>query len=295
MPKSKPNFNDLYAFYQVAHFGSFTKASQTLGVSQSALSHTIKTLEHRLSVKLFYRTTRRLALTQQGQGLFDAAKASFDNLNGELTKIANQAHTPSGKVRINASFDVIFYHLLPRLAHFGQDYPEIELEFTSHSGFSDIVGEQFDAGVRLGADVGENMVAVRISKPLQMALAGSPSYFKKYGFPKALAELDGHHCLGYQLQKGGVFDWTFEKDSKTHTHTPKGNWTFNDSFLIVQAAKMGLGLVYEPVDLMQDALDTGELIRVMPEYSQHLDELYLYYPHREISQALRVVVETLKI
>ena len=288
----RENYNDLYVFVMVAQEGSFTKAAAKLDIAQSGVSRTVRDLEARLGVQLLNRTTRKLSLTQAGERLYQTAQESFQTLDNGLALLAHYRDTPSGTVRINASQHAIDKLLLPKLASFRQLYPDVRLELISESRFVDIVEERFDAGIRLGGEVDENMVAVPITRDMEMAVVATPEHFRRYGFPQAVADLTSHPCIAYQMSDGSLYTWKFADGSK---HQPQGQWVFSDSYMETAAAKHGLGLAYVPVDLVADALERGELIRVLPAQSYRFEGWYIYYPHRNVSPALRVVIDTLAI
>ena len=291
----RENYNDLYAFLLVAQEKSFTKAAQKLGVSSPALSKTIRLLEQRLGIQLFTRTTRTVSLTQAGEQLFRTAEQSFHKLDNELAILEHYRNAPTGLVRINAGLQIVETLLIPKLVHFQQQYPEVQLELNSDNRFIDIIVEGFDAGVRLGDDVSEGMIAVRISEPMKMAVVASPDYFERYGIPKTIQELAQHQCICYRLSNGGVYQWEFEHNAEKITISPKGQWIFNDDNPARTAAKKGLGIAYLPEDLVSNELASGELIQIFGEQCLALPSLYLYYPHRNVSPALRAVIDTLKL
>ncbi len=295
MINPRENYNDLYTFMLVAREGSFTKAAAKLGVAQSNVSRTLRDLEQRLGVQLLHRTTRKLSLTQAGEQFYHAVADGFQVLDKGLTMLAHYRATPSGTVRINAGQYVIDKVLMPRLAAFRQLYPDIRLELISENRFVDIIESQFDAGVRLGGDVGEGMVAVQLTKEMEMAVVGTPEHFRRHGFPQTPQDLADHPCIGYQLSDGSVYAWDLMEDGQPARHKPQGQWVFSDSYLEVAAAKAGLGLACVPLDLVSEELAQGVLIRVLQPYTCSLDGLYLYYPHRNVSPALRLVVDTLKM
>ncbi|HFN3512265.1 TPA: LysR substrate-binding domain-containing protein, partial [Enterobacter hormaechei] len=183
----------------------------------------------------------------------------------------------------------------PKLAIFKQRYPDIRLELMNESRFVDIIAERFDAGVRLGPEVGQGMIAVRITPDMEMAVVAAPAHFRRYGFPQTPADLDAHPCIAYQFADGNHYQWELVQDGKRVTHRPEGQWAFSDSYMEAEAARLGLGLAYVPVELVADDLERGTLIRVLQRYSLRMDGLYLYYPHRNVSPALRAVIDTLKI
>ena len=289
------NYNDLYFFMLVVREGSFTAAAQRLGLAQSGISRAIRELEARLGVRLLVRTTRKLSLTQAGEQLYQATLSGFDSLNQGLATLAYYRNTPSGTVRINVSQHSIDKVLLPRLALFQLRYPDIRLELITENRFVNIIDKRFDAGIRLGSDVGEGMVAVRITSGMEMAVVGTPDHFRRYGFPHTPDDLVAHPCIAYQFADGSLYQWELNQDNKKVTHRPQGQWVFSDSYMEAEAARRGLGLAYVPEELVTDDLTSGKLIRVLQPYSISLEGSYLYYPHRDVSPALRVVIDTLKI
>lgn len=248
----RENYNDLYVFMIVAQEGCFTRAAEKLGVAQSGVSRTVRDLEARLGVQLLTRTTRRLSLTQAGLQLQRTLQEGFHQLNGGLGMLAHWHHTPAGTVRINASQHAIDEVLLPKLAGFGQRYPDVKLELISENRFVDIIGEQFDAGVRLGDEVDEGMVAVRIAPDMEMAVVGTPEHYRRYGFPQTPQDLAAHPCIAYQFANGGLCHWEFTYEGRTFKHPPVGQWVFNDSYMEAAAAKAGLGLAYVPIGMVAD-------------------------------------------
>lgn len=292
---NRNNYNDLYTFVLVAREGSFTKAAAQLGVAQSGVSRTIRDLEAHLGVQLLTRTTRKLSLTQGGEQLYNAVLASFQSLDSGLEMLAHFRDTPSGTVRINASQHAIEKVLLPKLATFRQSYPDIRLEFITESRFVDIIDERFDAGVRLGSEVGEGMIAVRIAPDMEMVVVATPDHFRHFGFPQTPGDLATHPCIAYQFADGSLYQWEFWQDEKPVKHRPQGQWVFSDSYMEAAAARLGLGLAYVPEELVADDLARGTLISVLKLYSHSFAGLHLYYPHRNVSPALRLVVDVLKI
>lgn len=291
----RENYNDLYLFMLVVREGSFTAAGQRLGLAQSGISRSVRELEERLGIRLLVRTTRRLSLTQAGEQLYQTVESGFEALDMGLATLAHYRYTPSGTVRINASQHAIDKVLLPKLAVFKQRYPDIRLELISESRFVDIIAERFDAGVRLGPEVGNGMVAVRITPDMEMVVVATPEHFRRYGFPQTPADLEIHPCIAYQFADGCLYLWEFNQDDKKITHRPQGQWAFSDSYMEAEAARLGLGLAYVPEELVADDLEHGTLIRVLQRYSQRLVGSFLYYPHRNVSPALRVVIDTLKV
>jgi DNA-binding transcriptional LysR family regulator len=295
MMAKRENYNDLYLFMLVVREGSFTAAAQRLGLAQSGISRSVRELEERLGVQLIVRTTRRLSLTHAGEQLYQTVESGFDALDMGLATLAHYRQTPSGTVRINASQHAIDKVLLPKLAVFKQRYPDIRLELISESRFVDIIAQRFDAGVRLGPEVGSGMIAVRISPDMEMVVVGTPEHFRRYGFPQVPTDLAVHPCIAYQFGDGSLYAWELNQDGKKITHRPQGQWVFADSYMEAKAAALGLGLAYVPEELVSEDLEQGKLIRVLQRYSQRLEGSFLYYPHRNVSPALRAVIDTLRI
>lgn len=288
------NYNDLHAFATAAQSKNFSQAAQKLGISPPALSKTIRLLEARLGVQLFNRTTRSVALTQAGEALFAAAHKSFATLDGELERLAHYRDTPAGKVKITAGLQVIQDILIPRLARFQHQYPDIVLEFHANNRFVDIAGEGFDAGIRLDGDVDESMVAVRISEPLAMCVAGAPGLFERHGFVKTIHRLNDYPAVGYVLGSGKLYEWTLFSDGLPVKITPNAQFVCDDDQAVKTACLHGLGLAYLPQSLIAQELADGRLISILQTHCPPLPALYLYYPHRNISPALRAVVDELR-
>ncbi|UCZ74059.1 LysR family transcriptional regulator [Dickeya zeae] len=292
---NRENYNDLYLFMLVAREGSFTKAATRLGLTQSGVSRAIRELETRLGVQLLTRTTRKLSLTQAGEQLYRTTLTGFDSLDLGLATLAHFRDTPSGTVRINASQHAIDKVLLPKLATFSLHYPDIRLELISESRFVHIIDERFDAGIRLGPEVDEGMIAVQITPDMEMVVVATPDHFRHYGFPQTPADLVVHPCIAYQFADGSLYQWELWQDGKPLRHKPQGQWVFSDSYMEAAAARLGLGLAYVPEELVTPDLEQGTLIRVLQRYSHRLAGLHLYYPHRNVSPALRMVIDALKL
>lgn len=291
----RENYNDLYLFMLVVQEGSFTGAAQRLGLAQSGISRSIRELEKRLGVRLLVRTTRKLSLTQAGEQLYRTTLSGFDSLNQGLSALDHYRDTPSGNVRISVSQHTIEKVMLPRLAGFKHRYPDIRLELISENRFTDIIGERFDAGVRHGPEVEDGMVAVKITHGMEMAIVATPEHFRRYGFPKTPEDLDAHPCIAYQFADGSLYQWEFNFNNNQVYHRPEGQWVFTDSYIEAEGARRGLGVAYVPEELVSDDINTGRLIRVLQPYTITLEGLYIYYPYRDVSPALRIVIDALKL
>ena len=293
---SRPNLNDLQAFVVITREGSFTRAAAQLGVSQSALSHTLRALEARLGVRLLTRTTRSVATTEAGQRLYLAMASRLEEIDQALAAVSEFRDRPAGTVRISASEHAANNILWPKLLKVLSDYPDIHIEITVDYALSDIVAQRYDAGVRLGEQVAKDMIAVPIGPMLRMAVVGAPGYFSRYPPPRVPGDLAGHDCINLRLPThGSLLQWDFEKDGHELKARVEGQWTFNSSFPILRAAIAGCGLGFLPEDMVAEALASGALVRVLEDWCQPFAGYHLYYPNRrEHSSAFRVVVEALR-
>ena len=290
------NFNDLLAFVTVAREGSFTRAAGTLGVTQSALSKAIRGLEEGLQIRLLTRTTRSVAPTSAGERLMKAIGHRFDEIEAELEALTDLRDKPAGTVRITCGDNVLHTVLLPRLAPLLRDYPDIKLEFDMNYGFRDIVADRFDAGVRMGNTIDNDMVAVPIGPPLQMAVVASPEYFAVNPIPKTPADLTRHQCINQRMPtSGGLYVWDFEKRGRKVNVRVDGPLIFNTAPPQVDAALAGLGISLLPEDELMSHLESGRLVRVLQDWCPKFAGYHLYYPSkRQPSPAFSLVVKALR-
>jgi DNA-binding transcriptional LysR family regulator len=290
------HLDDLLAFLAVARERSFTGAAAKLGVSQSALSHTMRDLEARLGVRLLSRTTRRVAPTEAGERLVQTLGPRFEEIEAELTAIGDLRAKPAGTVRITATEYVADAILLPKLAKLLRDYPDIKVEIAVDYGLTDIVTQRYDAGVRSGEQVGKDMIAVRIGPDVRMAVVGAPSYFRNQLEPKRPQDLVGHNCINLRLPThGGLYAWEFEKAGRQLKVRVDGQLTFNTTAQMLNAALSGLGLTYVPEGLVQPHIAKGRLKRVLEDWCPPFSGYHLWYPsRRQSSAAFARVVEALR-
>jgi DNA-binding transcriptional LysR family regulator len=288
--------DDLSAFLAVAREQSFTKAAAKLGVSQPALSHTIRQLEARLGVRLLTRTTRSVAPTAAGERLLHSIGPRFDEIEAELAAVRELREKPAGTIRITATEFAADAILLPKLAKLLPQYPDIRVEIIVDYGLTDIVAQRFDAGVRSGEQVGKDMIAVRIGPDMRMAVVGAPSYFRKQPEPKKPQDLVGHNCINLRLTThGGLYAWEFEKGARELKVRVEGQLVFNTTQQMLNAALSGLGLAYIPEGLAQPHLAKGRLKRVLDDWCLPYSGYHLYYPsRRQSSAAFALVVEALR-
>lgn len=293
---AQPNFNDLAAFAMVAKERSFTKAGAKLGVSQSALSQTIKALEERLKLRLLTRTTRSVAPTEAGLRLLESVAPRFDEIEAEIAALGELRGKPAGTIRITAGEHAAISVLQPALKRFLPDHPDMKVEIIVDYGLVDIVAAGYDAGVRLGEQVAKDMIAVRIGPEMRMAVVGSPDYFKRFGLPGAPQDLASHNCIASRLPTyGGLFPWGLEKDGREVKVRGDGQLVFNSLALRLNSALDGLGLAYLPEDQTIPHICTGRLIRVLEDWCPPFPGYHLYYPsRRHFSPALSVLVDVLR-
>src|SRR5829696_2488674 len=294
MPRK--HLNDLLAFLAVARERSFTRAAAQLGVSQSALSHTVRGLEERLGVRLLTRTTRSVAPTQAGERLLRTAGPRLAEIEAELDGLSEFREKPAGTIRITAGSHVTDTILWPKLRTFLADYPEIKVEIALDETLTNIVEQRFDAGVRLGEQVAQDMIAVRISPDVRFAVIGAPSYFTNRPRPISPQDLIGHTCINLRLPTyGGLYAWEFERGGHELAVRVEGQLVFNGIFQILNAAVDGFGLAHIPEDIALPHIVSGRLERVLENWCPSWTGYHLYYPsRRQSSAAFNLVVEALR-
>lgn len=294
MPRE--NFNDLLAFVTVTREGSFTKAAAVLGVSQSALSHTIRGLEERLRVRLLTRTTRSISTTEAGERLFQSVAPRFEEIELELAAVSDFRDRPAGTIRISAAEHAAITVLYPKLSKALREYPDIKVEITIDYALADIVAQRYDAGVRLGDQVAKDMIAVRIGPDLRMAVVGSAAYFSGRKRPRTPHELAEHNCINRRLPTyGGIYAWELSNGKQDLNVRVEGQWVFNSSTPVLRATLDGCGLAFLPEDMVLEHIKAGRLIRVLDAWCQPFPGYHLYYPNRrQFSRAWQVVIEALR-
>jgi len=293
---ARDNLNDLLAFVAVAREGSFTRAAARLGVSQSALSHTLRVLETRLGMRLLTRTTRSVAPTEAGERLLRTIGPKFDEISAELASLSELRDKPAGTIRITAGEHAVETLLWPALARLLPDYPDIRVEVTIDYGLTDIVAERYDAGIRLGEQVAKDMIAVRIGPDMRMFVVGSPAYFARHGKPKSPQDLTSHNCINLRLPThGGIYAWEFEKNGRELRVRVEGQLVFNSTPMIMKAALDGAGLAYLPENRVQPFIEQGRLVHVLGDWCPPFSGYHLYYPNRrQNAPAFALVVDALR-
>jgi DNA-binding transcriptional LysR family regulator len=287
---------DLLIFAAVARERSFTKAAAKLGVSQSALSRTIRAFETRLGLRLLARTTRSVAPTEAGERLLRSVGPRFEEIDAELKSLGELRDKPAGTIRITAVDYAIDTVLWPKLAKLLRNYPDIKVEFITDYGLTDIVAEGYDAGARHGEQVAKDMIAVRIGPDMRMAVVGAPSYFKDRTEPTKPQDLIGHSCINLRLPThGGLYAWEFEKGGHDLRVRVEGQLIFNGTPQMLNAALAGFGLAYVPEDLAHPHLAKGRLRRVLEDWCPPFSGYHLYYPsRRQPSAAFTLLVDALR-
>lgn len=287
---------DLNAFMTVAEEESFTRAAARLNTSQSALSHTVRRLEARIGVRLLTRTTRSVAPTEAGKQLLDTLGPAFAMIADELSSINEFRDKPVGTVRITTSEHAAYEVLWPALEKLLAEYPDIKVEICIDAGFTDIVANRFDAGVRLGESIAKDMIAVPIGPDLRMAVVGSPDYFARHPIPLIPRDLTDHQCINLRfITTGALYSWEFERDGREQKVRVDGPLVFNNVGLILRAARAGFGLACMLEDHVLEDLASGRLVRVLDDWCLPFAGYHLYYPNRRRgSAAFSLVVEALR-
>lgn len=293
---ARENVNDLIAFLAVARDRSFTRAAARIGVSQSALSHTIRQLETRLGVRLLTRTTRAVSLTEAGERLAEGIGPHFEEIEAQIDALNALRDKPAGTIRIAASDYAIRHLLWPRLRPFLRQYPDIRVELTLDNGLTDIVAERYDAGVRMGEHLAKDMISARISPDFCLAVVGAPAYFADHPAPAHPKDLVGHRCINFRLPgSGSLYAWEFEDNGREIRIRVDGQLAFNNIFDLLEATLDGFGLGYIPEEIVEPYVATGRLVHVLRQWSPRWEGFHLYYPsRRQSSPAFVALVEALR-
>ena len=290
------DLNNLLAFIVVARERSFTRAAAQLGVSQSALSHTIRRLEEKMGIRLLTRTTRGVSTTEAGERLYMNLGPHYEGIQTELSALYALNDKPAGTIRISTHDRPADTILWPKLSKLLPLYPELNIEISINYELIDIVAERFDAGVRLGDQVAKDMIAVRISPDVRMAVVGAPSYFKNRVIPQTPQELTGQNCIRLRLPThGGIYAWEFEKGGQILHVQVQGQMIFNQSVHILNAALQGYGIAYLPEEQIKPYVAEGQLIQLLEPWCPTFPGYHLYFPsRRQSSPAFSLVVDTLR-
>lgn len=286
---------DLTVFAAVAEERSFTKAAARLGMTQSSLSQIVRRVETRLGLRLLTRTTRSVAPTEAGERLLRTLVPALEELDSSIAALGAQQDRPAGTIRITSVEHAAKTVIWPALKKLLPDYPGIVVEMSLDYGLVDIVADRFDAGVRLGEQVDKDMIAVRISPDMPMAVVGAPSYFVNQPVTRTPQDLVKHACLNLRgPTSGGPYPWVFEKRGRSMNVRVHGQLVFNTIDLILDAAINGFGLAYVPADQVKAHVDDGRLVSVLHDWCRRLSGYHLYYPNRKQPAAFALVVEALR-
>ncbi|WP_426816629.1 LysR family transcriptional regulator [Winslowiella sp. 2C04] len=292
----RKNVNDYLAFIAVAREQSFTKAAAQLGVSQSALSYTIRTLESHLGLRLLTRTTRSVSVTEAGEQLLNRIGPHFDEIESEIAALSSMRDKPAGTVRINAVEHAAETILWPKLSPLLLDYPDINIEIISEYGLKDIVAERYDAGVRLGEQIDMDMISIPLAANFCFAVVAAPAYFQDKPQPVTPYDLSKHSCIKLRLPThGGFYVWEFSKEGNELKVRIEGRGAFSSISMMRQAALDGLGIAYLPKDIVDTAIADGRLIQILADWCPPRPAYHLYYPsRRQHSPAFSLVLEALR-
>ena len=288
------DLNDLATFAIVAEEQSFTRAAARLGMSQSAISHSMRGLEKRLGLQLLARTTRSVSPTAAGNTLLRNLNPALQRIELSLAEVRKQKESPAGRIRLIIPRTATYMVLLPKLAQFARAYPEIVLEVTSSNDPVDLVAQQYDAGIQIGEFIQRDMIAVRVSKDMRLAVVGSPEYFKSHKLPRTPRDLKDHACIGFRFSTA-IYRWEFEKGRKALTVNPQGPATFDDPDLVIQAVLNGVGIGTAMEEPLAQMIADGRLIQVLKDWCPMFPGYFLYYPSRRNQPAaLAALINTLK-
>lgn len=292
---ARPSLSDLNAFTAICTYRSFRKAADELGVSRSALSHTIRGLEQSLGVRLLNRTTRSVAPTDAGARLLERLSPVLRDLDAALDALTAESGSPSGLLRINANFAAARWLLFYVVPTFRSQYPDVELDLVSEGQLIDIVNQEFDAGVRLLEAVPQDMIAVPFGEDIRFVPVASPNYLSTRGWPKAPDDLMKHQCIRHRMPSGKRYRWEFSRAGQSLALDVPGMLTLDDSLLMVEAAIEGLGIAFVAEPFAQSAVAEGRLVTILEDWCPPESRLALYYPgHRHIPAKLQAFIEVLR-
>jgi DNA-binding transcriptional LysR family regulator len=287
---------DLTAFVAVADQLSFRRAASRLGVTPSALSHSMRQLEEHLGMRLLNRTTRSVSVTDAGSRLLERLRPAISEIAGALEDLNQERQRPVGRLRIYAIHLAASAVIAPIWRRFLSTYPDVHLELAVGEAPTDIVAKGFDAGIGPRDRVPADMIAVRVMGPLKIAVVGAPTYFARRRAPRTPDDLARHICVEYRREADGeVLMWLFERNRKSRRISVDGRVMVNNADLAVRAAVDGLGIAYTGEALAEPFLRSGQLVRVLEDWSPSFEGLFLYYPgHRQVPAALRALIDMVR-
>ena len=289
------DLGELSAFATVAGERSFTRAAARLGISQSALSHSMRGLEKRLGVQLLARTTRSVSATAAGATLLREVAPALERIEQAVAESRKQRETPAGRIRIIIPRTATKTVLLPKLAQFVHAFPEVVLEVTSSNDPVDLVAGEYDAGVQLGEFIQRDMIAVRVTREMRLGVVGSPKYFESHPVPRKPQDLKDHACIGFRFSNS-LYRWEFEKGRTALSVSPQGPASFDDPDLVIQAVLDGVGIGTAMEDSLTELIAEGRLIHVLRDWCPSFPGYFLYYPSRRNQPAgLAALIDSLRL
>lgn len=293
---ARENITDILAFLAVAQERSFTRAAGRLGVSQSALSHTIRGLEARMGVRLLTRTTRSVAPTEAGERLMNSVGPRIEEIEAEITAVSDLGDKPIGTIRITAIDHVVDTVLWPRLAPVLEQYPDVRVEISADYRMVDVAADRYDIGVRYGDQVQQDMVAVKLTEDIGMSIVAAPRYFESHAVPLSVEDLMRHNCICLRLSSsGGIYAWELREGGRNVDARVSGQLIFNGAYQMLAAALSGYGLAFLPQEMTQPHVEAGRLRAVMQDCCPSFPALHAYYPsNRNSSRAMRLVIEAIR-
>lgn len=291
------DLGELAAFVAIVEEGGFRRAAARLNLQPSTLSHSLRSLEEKLGVRLLNRTTRTISLTEPGQALLSQVGPALASIATAVETINDFRDHPAGSLRISVPRVMAAHVLAPRFREFADRYPDVTLEVAADNGFVDIVKQGFDAGIRLGESLEQDMIAVRVTQDLQTAIVASPDYFSRHAPPAMPRDLHDHRCIGMrQVSAGALYRWEFAKDDRAFSVAVAGPLVLDDMDLITAAALDGVGIAYATRQYVQEHLKSGRLVQVLEDWCPPYPGFFLYYPgRRQMPAALRVLVDMLRV
>jgi DNA-binding transcriptional LysR family regulator len=291
------DLSTLAAFLAVDEERSFTRAAKRLGVSPSAMSHAMRSLEEEIGVRLLSRTTRSVSPTEAGEQLLARLRPALTDVQETLDQLSGLRNKPAGRLRLLLPRIAGTELLAPKLAQFAREYPDVILDITADDTHLDIVAGGYDAGIQFGEYIQKDMIAVRVSKDHRAAIVGSPAYFKSHPKPKAPRDLLSQRCINFRHGHGGdVYRWEFEKGRKSLSVAVSGPLIVDDVEIVIRAALDGIGLAFVGEDKVSQHLASGALVRVLDDWCQPFPGFFLYYPsRRQQPAALAALIDTLRL
>ncbi|MCB1631737.1 MAG: LysR family transcriptional regulator [Steroidobacteraceae bacterium] len=295
MSISRPDYGDLNYFLTVARYRSFSRAGVELSVSSSTLSHALKSFEERLGVRLLNRTTRSVTLTAAGQQLLEAISEPLGALDEAIEGLNRFRESPAGLVRLNVMQDAALYLLSPVMPVLAERYPDVQIDIAINNRMIDVVGEGFDAGIRYGGTVPEDMVTQALSAPIAWVVVGSPDYLRRHGEPQHPNDLQQHRCIGIRLGSGRIYQWEFERGGESLNVSVPSAITIDDGPIALSLVEKGVGLVYATEPSVAALVESGKLRYVLQDWRSFGPSFHIYYSsRRQLPVGLRLLIDLIR-